>query len=189
MTEGHAAREGRWRLLMTAAQDGDADAYATLLHECVPFVTTVCRARLRGQPEVEDAVQDTLLTIHRIRHTYDPARPFTPWLATIAERRALDHGRMRGRRAARVAPLFDAHDLPSPSPDPETHFAVQQRAKALREAVHSLSPAQRTALDLAKLQDLPLTEVSRRSGMSVGALKVATHRAILVLRRRLGEQP
>jgi len=29
----------------------------------------------------EDAVQDVLLAIHEKRHTYDPARPFGPWLA------------------------------------------------------------------------------------------------------------
>ena len=49
-------------------------------------------------------------------------------------------------------------------------------------------PGRRTALALAKLQDLPLAEASRRSGMSVGALKVATHRAVKTLRRRLGAE-
>jgi RNA polymerase sigma-70 factor (ECF subfamily) len=52
--------------------------------------------------------------------------------------------------------------------------------------VAALPQAQRTALGLAKLEDLPLAEASTRSGMSVGALKVATHRAVKALRKRLG---
>ena len=59
-------------------------------------------------------------------------------------------------------------------------------AAELRAAVAELPPSQQTALALAKLEDLPLAEASARSGMSVGALKVATHRAVKALRRRLG---
>jgi RNA polymerase sigma-70 factor (ECF subfamily) len=61
-------------------------------------------------------------------------------------------------------------------------------ALQLRAAVADLPQAQQTALVLAKLEDLPLAEASRRSGMSVGALKVATHRAVKTLRRRLGAE-
>ena len=42
-------------------------------------------------------MQDILLTLHRVRHTYEPARPFTPWLATIASRRSIDALRRRAR--------------------------------------------------------------------------------------------
>jgi RNA polymerase sigma-70 factor (ECF subfamily) len=51
--------------------------------------------------------------------------------------------------------------------------------------VQDLPQSQRTALGLTKLQDLTLQEASARSGMSVGAIKVATHRAVQTLRRRL----
>jgi DNA-directed RNA polymerase specialized sigma24 family protein len=42
-------------------------------------------------------VQDVLLTLHRVRHTYDPARPFSHWLAAIARRRSIDALRRRSR--------------------------------------------------------------------------------------------
>jgi len=54
--------------------------------------------------------------------------------------------------------------------------------------IADLPLAQRTALRLAKLDDLSLAEASARSGMSVGALKVATHRAVKALRKRLGQE-
>jgi RNA polymerase sigma-70 factor (ECF subfamily) len=166
---------------MAAAQAGDGAAYAALLRECLPLLRAICRARLQNPAEVEDAVQDALLTLHRVRHTYDPARPFRPWLAAIAERRALDRGRRLGRAGARETVLDDALELGA-----EGNAEERMAASQLRDAVAELSPAQRTALRLTKIEQLSLQEASARSGMSVGALKVATHRALHALRKRMG---
>lgn len=168
---------------MAAAQDGDARAYEALLREVLPLLRAICRARLRDPSDVEDAVQDALLTLHRVRATYDPSRPFRPWLSAIAERRALDRGRSRGRRLARETGLEDAADIAAPA---RQNAEADAAAAQLRRAVAELPPAQRTALSLTKIEDLPLADAATRSGMTVGALKVATHRAIRTLRRRLG---
>ncbi|MBC7433360.1 MAG: sigma-70 family RNA polymerase sigma factor [Rubritepida sp.] len=61
-------------------------------------------------------------------------------------------------------------------------------AEELHRAVAALPASQRQALLLAKLQERPLKEAAALSGMTVGALKVATHRAVAALRGRLGEQ-
>src|SRR5712691_824655 len=64
--------------LMAQAQAGEREAYRRLLEDITPFVRALASRRLRDASEVEDAVQDVLLTVHLIRHTYDPARPFAP---------------------------------------------------------------------------------------------------------------
>ena len=56
---------------------------------------------------------------------------------------------------------------------------------ALRKAVHSLPAGQRDAIEMLKLKEMSLKEASQASGMSVGALKVATHRAMNALRKLL----
>ncbi len=175
--------DSRWSELMAAAQGGDGRAYETLLRECLPLLRAICRARLRDPSEAEDAVQDALLTLHRVRATYDPSRPFRPWLAAIAERRALDRGRRRGRRSAREVGIEDAAEIAAPERE---NAEAAASASQLRRAVAELPPAQRAALSLTKIQDLPLTDAAARSGMGVGALKVATHRAVRTLRRRFG---
>lgn len=171
---------------MAAAQAGDARAYDTLLRECLPLLRAIARRRIADAHEAEDAVQDTLLTIHRMRATYDPSRPFRPWLVAIAERRAVDRLRRRGRGAGREAPIDDhAETLAAPAGETgEDRIAGRE----LRDAVADLPESQRTALRLAKLEDLPLAEAAARSGLSVGALKVATHRALKTLRRRFGAE-
>lgn len=175
---------GQWEGWMAAAQAGDAVAYDALLRAILPLLRSIARRRIAIPAEAEDAVQDALLTIHQLRHTYDPARPIRPWLVAIAERRAVDRLRRHGRRAGREAPIGEfGETLAAPAANTgEARVAAAE----LRAAVAELPEAQRTALALAKLQDLPLAEASARSGMSVGALKVATHRAMKALRRRLG---
>ena len=182
------ARDLRWSRLMAAAQAGDRRAYEDLLRECLPLLRQICRARLRDATEAEDAVQDTLLTIHRARASYDASRPFRPWLVAITERRALDRIRARGRRSGREATLDLAADLAAPESSADAALDAARAAAKLRDAVQDLPESQRTALGLTKLQDLTLQEASARSGMSVGALKVATHRAVQTLRRRLTGQ-
>ncbi len=169
--------------MMAAAQEGDARAYAALLGECLPLLRATCRARLGHGAEVEDAVQDALLTIHRVRHTYDPARPLAPWLMAIAERRALDRQRGLGRAARRLVDIDAAGEVADTAPGPDARLTARQSAAMLHAAIEALPAAQRTALRLTKILDLSLAEASRRSGMTVGALKVATHRGLAALRR------
>jgi len=176
--------DGRWEALMAAAQAGDSRSYDLLLRDCLPLLRAVARRRIADFHEAEDAVQDTLLTIHCMMATYDPARPLRPWIVAIAERRCVDRLRRRGRGAGREAPLDDhAETLAAP---PGETGEERVAGRQLRAAVAELPESQRTALRLAKLEDLPLSEAASRSGLSVGALKVATHRALKTLRRKLG---
>ena len=171
---------------MAAAQAGDTRAYDRLLRAALPLLRAIARRRIANPAEAEDAVQDALLTIHALRHTYEPGRPIRPWLVAICDRRAIDRLRRHGRRGGREVPIDDFSETLA---EPGANQGEARVASAeLRAAVAELPPAQRTALGLAKLEDLPLAEASARSGMSVGALKVATHRALKALRKRLGAE-
>jgi len=88
--------------LMRSAQDGDRAAYAGLLRDIVPLLRGAVRRRRRSlQPQdVEDLVQDILLSLHAVRATYDPERPFLPWLMAIARNRIADGARRYTRQTA-----------------------------------------------------------------------------------------
>lgn len=179
-----AAAEMGWETLMAAAQDGDERAYATLLQALLPTLRGVTRRRLGNRADAEDAVQDTLLCIHRLRGTWDRSRPLRPWVVAICERRCVDRMRATGRRSAQETSIEEFGEaLPAAAaPEGEARAAAWQ----LRQAIATLPSRQREALRLAKLEGLSLAEASARSGMTVGAMKVATHRALQALRRRLG---
>jgi RNA polymerase sigma-70 factor (ECF subfamily) len=176
-----------WGRLMEAAQAGDAVAYRRLLAEIVPFIRAVARRRHASPDRVEDVVQDVLLTVHRVRHTYDPSRPFTNWLAAIAGRRSIDALR-RKLRADQVETFSPVAYETYADPDANKEIATHENAAVLGEAIAALPPGQRQAVELLRLRELSLAEASAESGQSVGALKVSLHRAIRALRAILGRE-
>jgi RNA polymerase sigma-70 factor (ECF subfamily) len=147
-------------------------------------VRALVRRRFADPDRCEDVVQDVLLAIHRVRQTYDPRRPITPWIAAIASRRCVDAIRRRTRVAAVETPEAGRYET---FPDPGANKQVEagEAAEAATALLATLPPGQRQALELVKLKELSLAEASAISGQSVGALKVNVHRAIKALRLRL----
>jgi RNA polymerase sigma-70 factor (ECF subfamily) len=177
------------RGLMRAAQKGDGASYDALLRVIVPLVRATVRRQRRflQASDIEDLVQDVILSLHSVRATYDPERPFLPWLMAILRNRLADAGRRYGRlRANEVA----VEKLPETSGAAAANKDVEMFGdpEALRQAMAALPEGQRKALELVKLKELSLKEASAASGMSVAALKVAVHRAIKALRGTLKEE-
>jgi len=89
------------------------------------------------------------------------------------------------RRAAGRETAID--DVPETSGALTTNSDQDRRldAEALRAAIMRLPDGQRRAIEMTKLRELSLEEASAMSGMSVVALKVATHRGLQSLRKLL----
>ena len=169
--------------MLAAAQAGDGEAYRAFLRAILPYARAVARRRLGEQTLVEDVVQDALLTLHRVRHTYQPGRPVRPWLAAIVNRRAIDAARRRGRIGAREVSDDTAFETFA-DPDANSSEATDA-SESVARMMTELTPKQREALELVKLKEMSLAEASAASGQSIGSLKVNVHRAIRRLRRSL----
>lgn len=171
---------------MRGAQAGDRIAYRRLLLAVTPYLRAVAVRLLHNPTDAEDAVQDILMTLHAIRHTYDPDRPFKPWLAGIARHRLLDRQRGRARIAAREIALTLEHETFAEVPPNSDANAWD--VPRLHAAMQALPQGQRQAVELLKLREMSLKEASSVTGLSVAALKVATHRAVKTLRSLLQDQ-
>jgi RNA polymerase sigma factor (sigma-70 family) len=157
-----------WARLMAAAQDGNGGAYRRLLGELTPWLHRYFLRRL-PPADVDDAVQEALLAVHRRRHTYDPRHAFLPWLAAIAKHKWVDQLRAAERRR---------HDeLPDDIAVPD-HGAAVASASVLESLLGELRPAQSRVIALVKLQGCSIEEASRETGQSVSAVKVNIHRGI-----------
>jgi RNA polymerase sigma-70 factor (ECF subfamily) len=151
------------------------------LEDITPYLRAIASRCFRQQSDIEDAVQDVLLTLHAVRQTYDPGRPFGPWLLAIANRRIIDRLRRETRARSREIALAAEHETfsdPAANLEHQDHLAAEQLSQALK----GLPDDQRQAVTMLKLQERSLQEAAAATGRSVGSLKVATHRALKRLR-------
>jgi RNA polymerase sigma factor (sigma-70 family) len=183
---------------MAAAQNGDAEAYASLLSSLLPVLRAFVRARGVDGSEVEDVVQEIVILIHRARHTWRPDRPFDPWMWAIARNASTDALRRLARECARRDPRAEpfgedssalgANEVAGAAIDPEALLVAQQLPRPLVEALAGLPEAQRQAVELLYLDQLPVADAAARAGVTVSALKVRAHRGSRALRRALRGQ-
>jgi RNA polymerase sigma factor (sigma-70 family) len=160
--------DGDWDRLMAAALKGDAHAYRQLLGELVPWLRRYYYRRL-PPCVMEDAVQDVLLALHEKRHTYDPSKPFGPWLAAIARYKWID--RLRSLKRESAEPLDDDIEVPD-------HEASIVAESTFEQLMGELKPAQAKVIRLVKIEGYSLEEASRSTGQSVALVKVNIHRGL-----------
>jgi RNA polymerase sigma factor (sigma-70 family) len=153
---------------MAAAQVGDANAYRTLLSELAVWLRRYYARRL-PPAMTEDAVQDVLLALHEKRHTYDPERPFGPWLAAIARYKWID--RLRSLKAEATEPLDENIGIPD-------HEDSVVAGSTFQQLLAQLKPPQAEAIRLVKLEGYSVEEASRATGQSISLIKVNIHRGI-----------
>jgi RNA polymerase sigma-70 factor (ECF subfamily) len=179
-----------FRALMQAAQDGDKHAYESLLLLLAPIIKRVVYRQSQDlvASDVDDIVQDVLISLHTSRHTYDPTKAFLPWLLALCSRRLADGWRKSVRISSQE---FMVESLEETFPDLAANSSDENEDDRadLHQAISALPRAQRDAIRMLKLQEMSLKEASAASGMSVTALKVATHRGIKALKASMKRGP
>jgi RNA polymerase sigma-70 factor (ECF subfamily) len=172
-------REQRWAEAMRAERRGDAAAYERMLKEVATAQRRSLAPRLvrvgLGAHEAEDLVQEILIGLHRKRHTWDPARPFLPWLHTITRYKLIDFMRRRRGDARRRVDLaledwVEIVESPADAADCSTwevdrHLAV-------------LPVSQRKIVRAIAVEGASVRNVARGLATSEGAVRVTLHRAI-----------
>jgi RNA polymerase sigma-70 factor, ECF subfamily len=178
---------------MVAAQQGDAEAYEALLRELLPVVRQRVRRRIGAAGEVEDTVQNVLISLHRARQTYRPEQPFRPWLNAIVRNASIDALRRRARRSrfeggGDPEQVADHNARPTALAGPrgdESGLGDERLSPDLASALATLPAGQREAVELIQLEGLSVAEAAERVGTSPGALKVRAHRGYRALRALL----
>jgi RNA polymerase sigma factor (sigma-70 family) len=136
-----------------------------------------------GPVDADDCWQETWLSALRAYPSLKDATNLRAWLFTIANRKAIDHARARGRRAvpiAETAVLAGADPAPAGfdgRPDEELWALVAQ-----------LPDKQRTAVTLRFLADSAYTEIGDVMGTSEEAARRNVHEALKRLRKELNDR-
>lgn len=172
----------QWPEYMARAQAGDQQAYARLLHTLVPVIRALARKQMNDEALIEDVIQDVLLTLHRVRHTYDPGCPFLPWLMAIAHARSVDALRRQGRFTRREV-TEDEQVLNMADTALIQNAEQRESREELYGFLSQLPSRQRQIVESIHLQEMSLAEAAKESNLSIPAVKSLLHRALSNLRR------
>lgn len=167
--------------LMRRSLEGDKQAYAALLRETVRLLRPFLAKRLNSASEVDDVLQEILISLHKARHTYDGQRPYKPWVYAIAKFRLQDH--LRTLYADHLHGAQDIADLENELHEDVTEAELSY--ESISGEIQKLPEKQATILRLLHHEGCTAKEAAERLGMSESAVKVSAHRAYKVLRERL----
>ena len=168
--------------LFEQSQQGDKQAYKQLLQRMATLIRAYLRRRLtRQEADVEDLVQEVLLTVHTKRHTYDVSQPITAWMHAIARYKLIDFWRRAGRLSEHGLSDEGATALVG-----ESSIEVFEARKDLEQVMSQLSQAQQQVITLVKLQGESVAYAAQHLGMTQSAVKVHTHRGLRKLASLLG---
>lgn len=176
--------------LARAAATGDERAYARLVTRHKDALLRLIGRYLGRPDEAHEAAQEAFIAAWSALPRYDPARPFGPWLRTIAINKARD----RGRRLAFRRLLFGDHPpedtaarhRPDPAAMPDEAVSDLERLRLLERAIAQLPDALKAPLVLTALEGCSQQEAGDILGLTAKAVETRVYRARRVLAEKLG---
>jgi len=168
-----------------AAREGDKVAFGRLVEAYQTPIYNLAYRMLHNRSEAEEAAQEAFIRAYRHLDSYDPERPFSSWLFSIASHYCID--RLRRRRIDWLPlkeEIAEPVRLASASPNPEAVATDRDREAWIQELMEMLSPTDRAALTLHYWYDCSYKEIGEVLDLTVSAVKSRLYRA----RRALAEQ-
>jgi RNA polymerase sigma factor (sigma-70 family) len=131
-----------------------------------------------GPNEADDAFQETFIAALRAYPRLRAQSNLRAWVLTIAQHKALDAHRARGRRPQPIAER-DGREGAAPSAQEQ----LLAREGELWQAVAALPERQRSAIALRFVADLPHREIAAAMDCSVEAARRSLHEGLTKLRK------
>lgn len=167
--------------MLAIRDDRDRRAFAHLFDHFAPRLKGVVARSGAPPAQVEDIVQDVMLTVWHKAHQFDPERAqVSSWIYQIARNRQIDIL----RRERRPIPEEIAHEEDT-TPDASQVLALEQETEKLKQALSKLKPAQREMVEKAYLGELSHTDIQAETGLPLGTIKSRIRLGLERLRHEL----
>jgi RNA polymerase sigma-70 factor (ECF subfamily) len=168
--------------LIERVRRGDADAFAQLYDRHAALVFGVARRMLGNATQAEDVAQSVFLQIWSRPASFQGGN-FAAWVATVARNASIDVLRSA---AVRTREPEMPTDLPALI-DIDDEVFERVRAAAVGDALRTLPPDQREAIERAFFDGLSYREVAEKLGAPLGTIKSRIRAGLRRLMDVLGE--
>lgn len=177
--------------LLTRLREGDRAAFEELYRRYARQAYGLA-LRVTAQDQLaEEVVHDAFVAVWRAPEAFDPARgAFRTFFLSLVHHRAVDTVRREERLRRRTEralnlDLTEGEDVAEGVVD-DAWLAV--RRKEVRQALSTLSPEQRTVLELAYFGGFTQARIAESLGIPLGTVKTRTLAALRKLRVVLYER-
>ena len=167
-----------WVSWVAAARKGDHDAFASLHGHFGKLVHGIVIARVPAS-DAADLVQDVFLQVFQKLSQLEDDQAFPGWLTQLARNRAARH-----LRDARPTDELD-ESVPLAAPD----RSGAPDARKVLKAIQTLPEAYAETLAMRLIEGMTGPEISERTGLTPGSVRVNLHRGMALLREKLGLPP
>jgi RNA polymerase sigma-70 factor (ECF subfamily) len=161
---------------------GCRDSLAPLVRRYAGPLLTYIRRMVGDEHRSEELFQDVFLAVWTKRATYQPPRPFRPWLFAIATNQCRANFRRQSKTLADDAAVSQAE---SHDPSPAESIASEETAKIVESAVAELPPQQRSVVALRVWNGLSYAEIGDSLGLTEATVRSHMHHALAALKRML----
>lgn len=158
--------------LLNQIGNGDDKAATALYRHYHGFVYAYLRYRMADEDAAEEVAHDVFMAVFRRPNGFAGNSKFSTWLCGIANNKAADWGRARGR----LVPVAEMDEevlqaLPDPNADFIAHMEQAQNEQTVRDCIDALPDAHREAVFWAYYEEEDMAGIAARQGCPVGTVK------------------
>jgi RNA polymerase sigma-70 factor, ECF subfamily len=168
------------RDLILNARHGDSAPFGELVTRYQNSVFNVCYRILHERGEAEDMAQETFIRAHARLGSFDPERPFGPWIRRVAANVCLNH-----LEAQKLTTTLDDEKDVDDSPGPQDQVEVKERSAQIRTALASLPANYRAVVELRHYQEMSYDEIAGELNIPLSDVKSNLFRARKLLAEKL----
>ena len=172
------------REMIRRAQNGDEEAYESLIVSYSPLLFRVVARMARDPSDAEAIIQETFWRTWQSLSRYHNDRPFFPYLASIAVNLFRDQWR-KDKWVTSEGLGFDFELNADSGPDIETLVEEREIRKDLEVAIHQLPPTYRAVIALRYQGELGYEEIANILKVPVNTIRTHLHRAKKLLKQQI----
>lgn len=166
--------------LVDRAQEGDREAFQTLVERYQEKVYSICYGKVKDEQDAKDVSQDVFVKVFRYIENFNKESSFYTWLYRITVNTCIDFLRKRSRRnevdyddTIQSDEDVEGGELLMPSKlgiDPDKELGRKELREKMLEALDSLSDKHRSILTLREVEGLSYKEMAEVLDISKGTV-------------------